>query len=277
MPPGAAPAGLTAGLGAAYDASAAAWADGPERLYAALAEALLDRGPRPLAGRRVVDVGTGTGVAARALAARGAMPYGVDLSFEMLRHGRPARAPAAVADALRLPFATASAGGVVYACCLNHLVDPVAALREGGRVVAPGGVVLASVFASANDHPAKAVLDGVLAAYGWRRPGWHTALKDVAEPILASAERFAAAADAAGLAAVDAVEVTVETGLDRAADLVSWRFGMAHAAPFVAALPEAERVALLADARRAVGAAPEPLRPRVVLLAAVVPQRRGAA
>ncbi len=268
MPPGAPPARLTRDIGAAYGASADAWADGPERLYAALAGALLDRSPRPLVARRVIDVGTGTGVAARALLARGAVPYGVDLSLGMLRHGS-SRAPGVVADAPALPFGTASAGGVVYACCLNHLADPVAALREARRVVAPGGVVLGSVFAETTDHPAKAQVEQVLVDHGWQRPDWHAALKDLTEPLLATADRFAAAATAAGLGAVDVVETAVDTGLSDAAGIASWRLGMAHVAPFVAALTPDERAALVGDAQRAVGPAPEPVRPRVVLLAAV--------
>jgi len=264
VPRGAPAAGV---IGAAYDASAAAWAGGPERLYAALADALLDRAPVPLAGRRVADVGTGTGVAARALAARGAVAYGVDLSVAMLRHGVPGRG--AAGDAGALPFRDASLGGVVYAFCLNHLPDPVAALREAARVAAPGGAVLGSVFAEANDHPAKEQVDAVLRAYGWQAPGWHDALKDTTEPLLATPERFAAAATAAGLRDVDAVETLVETGLDDARGIAAWRLGMAHVAPFLAGLSATERAALTAETERSVD--PVPVRPRVVLLAATGP------
>ncbi len=262
MPRGTALAGV---IGAAYGASAVAWASGPERLYAALAGALLDR--RPVTGR-VVDVGTGTGVAARALAARGATPYGVDLSHAMLRHGTR-RAPGAVADATLLPFRDGCVDGVVYACCLNHLVDPVAALREARRVTRPGGVVLGSVFAERNDHPAKEQVERVLAAHGWHRPDWHAALKDTTEPLLATPDRFAEAARAAGLRDVDAVETAVETGLDDVPGIVAWRLGMAHTAPFLDGLDEGARQAVVDDAERAV--TPVPVTPRVVLLAATAP------
>jgi ubiquinone/menaquinone biosynthesis C-methylase UbiE len=259
----------TAELARAYGAAAGAWAAGPERTYAALAAALVDRSPVPLAGRRVADVGTGTGVASRVLAARGAVPYGLDVSLDMLRHGRADRPPGAVADALALPFRDGVLGGAAYAFCLNHLADPVAALREAARVLAPGGVVLGAVFATGWDHPAKAEADAVLRAHGWRRPGWYGELKDDIEPLLSSAERFDAAATAAGLVSVSAVEVAVETGVAAPRDLAAWRLGMAAVAPYVAALAPGERAALVADVERAV--TPAPLRPAVVLLTALRP------
>lgn len=262
---GAGPA-VTPAVVAAYDAAAAAWADGPERVYAALAAALLDRTPVPLSGRSVADVGAGTGVASRLLVDRGARPYGADVSLGMLRHGGATRAPGVVADALRLPFRAGSLGGAVYAFSLSHVADPVAALREAARVVAPGGVVLASVFAASNDHPAKDEADAVLRAHGWVAPGWHGAVK-AAEALLAAPHRCYAAATAAGLRAVDVVETTVGTGISSPADLAAWRLGMAAVAPYVTGLPPGERAALVSAVESAL--TPEPLCPRVVLLAAV--------
>ena len=59
--PAAGPAGPGADVRAAYDAAAGLWAAGPERVYAALAAALLASADVPLAGRRVLDMGAGTG------------------------------------------------------------------------------------------------------------------------------------------------------------------------------------------------------------------------
>src|SRR5947208_15238059 len=80
----------------------------------------------PLAGRRVLDVGTGTGRAAITLARRGARVTGVDASSEMLDVAR-ARAAAAGAevrfeagDAHALPFADRSFDAVVSLRVLMH-------------------------------------------------------------------------------------------------------------------------------------------------------------
>ena len=254
----------------AYDASSAAWAAGPERLYAALAEVLIARSPIDLDGRVTLDIGSGTGVASRALQAHGARPIGVDVSLDMLRHDASHRPPAAVADAMTLPFADNSVGGAVYAFCLNHLDEPDVALREAARVVAPGGVVLASVFSADYDPPEKATMEKILTRFGWSRPDWHDKLKDLTEPLLATPERFAACARAAGLVDVDTIATTVESGLDRAADVVSWRLGMPHTAPFVGALPSSQRAALTAAAEEAMAVGLQPVRPRVVLLSSRV-------
>ena len=57
----------------------------------------------------MLDVGTGTGVAAQAAADAGARAVGVDPSIGMLEVGRRARPtiPFVAADAIDLPFATA--------------------------------------------------------------------------------------------------------------------------------------------------------------------------
>ena len=72
---------LSEGVRAAYDTSARLWAEGPEPVYARLARALLAQPlltgtlstgtlstemGAGLAGARVLDLGSGTGVAARA-------------------------------------------------------------------------------------------------------------------------------------------------------------------------------------------------------------------
>ena len=256
---------------AAYDASSDAWVSGPERVYAALADALLARCPVPLAGRTVLDVGAGTGVASRVLLRHGARPVGVDVAAEMLRQRRAERPPAVVGDATALPFARGSVDGAVYAFCLNHLMRPGVALREAARVVAPGGAVLGSVFGTGDALPEKASLEAVLAAYGWVRPGWYDDLKSRTEPLLATPERFAANAAAAGLTSVVAVETGVHVGPLGAAEVVAWRLGMPHTAPFVASLPPERRLALRLAAQRAVAGQPRRVTLRVVLLTARVP------
>jgi hypothetical protein len=76
------PAELTTGVRASYDAAAGGWASGPGPMYARLAGALIAAAPVPLAGRRVLDLGAGTGAAGRAALAAGGP-----------RRGRPPNAP----------------------------------------------------------------------------------------------------------------------------------------------------------------------------------------
>ena len=119
-------AGLAAGLRAGYDAAAGDWAEGPGPMYAPLARALVAAAPVPLAGRLVLDLGAGGGVAGQAALAAGARQVvGVDLSEGMLRHspGTPRGGgwrPVA-ANAVALPFRDGCFGLVLAAFCLNHL------------------------------------------------------------------------------------------------------------------------------------------------------------
>ena len=100
----------------------------------------------PLEGRRILDVGTGTGRAAIALAKRGAIVTGVDASAEMLevaaRRAKDAGAAVAFArgDAHRLDFPDRSFDAVVCLRVLMHTPDWRASLRELCRV-ASGRVV----------------------------------------------------------------------------------------------------------------------------------------
>jgi ubiquinone/menaquinone biosynthesis C-methylase UbiE len=94
----------------------------------------------------VLDAACGTGRALPALrAAVGSTGtvVGVDLTSEMLaqaaRHGRGSLAELVLADAMKLPLATASLDAVFAAGLLPHLTDPVAGLAELARVCRGGG------------------------------------------------------------------------------------------------------------------------------------------
>jgi ubiquinone/menaquinone biosynthesis C-methylase UbiE len=94
----------------------------------------------PVEGRRILDVGTGTGRAAIALAKRGAIVTGVDASAEMLavaeRRAKDAGAVVTFArgDAHRLDFPDRSFDSVVCLRVLMHTPDWRASLRELCRV-----------------------------------------------------------------------------------------------------------------------------------------------
>jgi ubiquinone/menaquinone biosynthesis C-methylase UbiE len=94
----------------------------------------------PLAGRTILDVGTGTGRAAIGLARRGARVTGVDASAEMLRVARARAAEAGlaatfdVADAHRLPYPERSFHCAVSLRVLMHTPDWRQCLSELCRV-----------------------------------------------------------------------------------------------------------------------------------------------
>ena len=92
-------------------------------------DAVLREALSPLSGRRVVDVGTGTGRAALGLASQGARVIGLDASAEMLTVART-RANAAgltaawgLADAHHLPLASQSVDAAVCLRVLMHAID----------------------------------------------------------------------------------------------------------------------------------------------------------
>jgi SAM-dependent methyltransferase len=115
----------------------------------------------PVAGRRVLDAGCGTGRASVWLAEQGAEVVGVDISPEMLRVARE-DVPAGsfhVGDlADPLPFEDGSFDVVVSSLVMHYLRDWVPTLRELRRVLRPDGVVVMSTH-----HPA---MDAELADSG---------------------------------------------------------------------------------------------------------------
>jgi Methyltransferase domain len=171
-----------------------------------------------------------------------------DLAVGMLRRGGAALHPVA-ADAAALPFRDGGFDLVVAAFSLSHLSSLPAGLGEARRV---GLALAASSFAPGWDHPAKAAVDEVLRSAGYRPPAWYVKFKRDLEPQAGDPAVFAGHAAAAGFRRVRLHTATVPTGLAAPAQLASWRLGMAHVAPFVGSLDEADRAALRGAAERAV-------------------------
>jgi demethylmenaquinone methyltransferase / 2-methoxy-6-polyprenyl-1,4-benzoquinol methylase len=135
---------LFAGLPARYDRMGALLSLGQDpRWRAAMVDAV---DPRP--GQRILDVATGTGLVASALAGRGADVVGLDQSAQMLA-GAQAKLAAdpALAErvtlvrglAERLPFDDRSFDGLTFTYLLRYVDDRAAAMVELARVVRPGG------------------------------------------------------------------------------------------------------------------------------------------
>jgi ubiquinone/menaquinone biosynthesis C-methylase UbiE len=259
---------LTEEIRQAYDSSGEAWNDGPAAVYRALADPVL-AAAGDVRGSRVLDVGTGSGALADELVRRGAAVLAVDLSLSMLRRGARERPPAAVADVRALPVPSGSVDLVTASFVLNHLDVPADGVRECARTLRAGGRLLATTFDGEARHPAKPVLDEVAVRHGFVPPQWYASVKEHLLPLLSSAERFEDAARAAGLAAMTVRRVLVALDLTTP-QLVAWRLGMAHLAPFVAALDPGRRAALVAEAESAVAAMADPVQMAVLLLDARV-------
>jgi ubiquinone/menaquinone biosynthesis C-methylase UbiE len=102
-----------------------------------------------LAGRRVLDVGCGTGRLAVALAERGARVWGVDPSEEMLRQARAAGGRTVglkLGRAEALPFKDAWFERAVLRTVV-HLVERRRAFPELARVLQRGGLAVIATFA----------------------------------------------------------------------------------------------------------------------------------
>lgn len=102
----------------------------------------------PRADDAVLEIGSGGGFAAPVLAPFSARYFPVDLARENLRRireGAPLPVFPATADAYRLPFRDDAFDLVYLSEVVEHLQNPVAALREARRVIKPEGAVLVSV------------------------------------------------------------------------------------------------------------------------------------
>lgn len=248
-----------------------AWSKGASLVYRPLAEALVARCPDPLEGRLVADVGTGTGACADVLVTAGARVIATDLSADMLRFDAERRPSPAVADVRALPIRPGALDAVFAAFVLNHLDDPHDALVELRGALRSGGVILADVFSTEMQHDARDAVDAVAMAAGWEPPAWYVDLKALAVPLLGSPERMREAALAAGLDLISVEQTAVDVGLVEPSDLVTYRLGQAHLAPFVAGLPSAAQERLIAEAVEAAAAVMTPYRPLVVFLVARSP------
>jgi SAM-dependent methyltransferase len=117
-------------------------------LYERIAGLLAERG-----AQQVLDVGCGEGALAAAVEHLGGqakpLVVGLDASATMLSAAPP---PVVRADATAIPFQDNIFDAVVAVNVLDHLSDPLPALRAAHRVLQPGGVFIAGAI-SRRDSP----------------------------------------------------------------------------------------------------------------------------
>lgn len=98
-------------------------------------------------GRRLTDIGGGTGNYAMAMREHGWDVLVVDRSPEMLKRARAKGLATLRADAHRLPFDDASFDACMLVSMLHHVERPADALAEARRILRPGGRLVLMAFA----------------------------------------------------------------------------------------------------------------------------------
>ncbi|NPC96422.1 class I SAM-dependent methyltransferase [Nocardioides sp. zg-DK7169] len=158
--------GHWSGIAQAYAASFASLCHGgvPGLLDAAEAAA----GAGGLMGRRLLDVGTGTGAVAAEAVRRGAAVTAVDPDPELLTLGAAAfEGPTLLAALPDLPFGDASYDVVVAGFVVNQLGDPRAGVRELVRVASTA--VAVTIWPS-GPRPSATLLEETLRRAGAQPP-----------------------------------------------------------------------------------------------------------
>ncbi len=115
----------------------------------------------PIVGKRILDVGCGTGALLRLLSVRGARVVGVEPNDKVLALARRAAPEGAFhpAGAEALPFVDRSFDGAVFLNSLHHVpgADIRPALREASCVVKPGSpIVVIEPLAEGRSSPRRA-------------------------------------------------------------------------------------------------------------------------
>lgn len=178
---------------------AEAYADSFAKVCAHTVPRLLDAASIE-AGTRVLDVGTGTGTAARAACERGAQVVAVDAEPGMLALAAE-QAPSAemhLAALPDLPFPDDEFDAVVANFVVNHVGRPRAALAELRRVTRPGGRIAVTLW-TAPSAAGQALLGRAVQETGLSRPD-HLPALDPAEDFPRTEQGLAGLLAEAGLA-----------------------------------------------------------------------------
>jgi SAM-dependent methyltransferase len=117
-------------------------------------------------GRRLADIGGGTGNYALALKRQGWQPVVVDRSAEMLARAVAKGLETVEADAQQLPFEDESFDAVTMISMLHHVEDRGAALAEARRILRGGGRLVLKGY-TREDAASLWIVDYFPSSRGW--------------------------------------------------------------------------------------------------------------
>ena len=200
---------------------------------------------------RVLDAGCGSGRLTVALARAGAAVTGFDTNTGQLEEAARRASDAGIVLTLReadfndaLPFADASFDGIVSRLSVMAATDPVASLRELGRVLETGGRIVTALWASPAENPwFAAPREAIGVVLGAERAAFARAFGKLGDP-----REAAAAHHAAGFVEIEAVLLMgSRSAPDAAAYWMELSAENGHFRRIDAVLSDDERAALVAE------------------------------
>jgi SAM-dependent methyltransferase len=199
------------------------------------------------ASRCILDLATGTGIGARAVASRGARVVGVDRSPGMVATARrlSAELDFLVADAEALPFGPDTFDNVICGLSFSHFTDPARALQEVVRVLRPQGLLVSSAWGAGSSFPTDPV-NALLDRYG--SPSASAALD---EATWSDPDRGTALLRRAALVDVSVERASFTGSFANAHEAVAWWAAWPLTASRLSRLDRANQERLLTEAQQA--------------------------